>query len=104
MYVTEQESFWAGSFGNEYIDRNKDEALAISKMALFAKALSATRGVKSCIEFGTNMGINIKALQSLFPKWEYHGIEINANAVAKLVQIIPQSNIHHCSILDFANP
>jgi len=89
--------------GNEYIDRNKDDDLAISKTALFSKALSSTRGIKSCIEFGSNMGINIKALQSLFPKWEYHGIEINANAVVKLAEIIPQSNIHHCSILDFSN-
>jgi hypothetical protein len=23
-FKTEQEQFWAGTFGNEYIDRNKD--------------------------------------------------------------------------------
>lgn len=104
MYVTEQENSWAGSFGNDYIERNKDDTLTISKIALFAKALSAARGIKSCIEFGTNMGINLKALQSLFPNWKYYGIEINANAVTKRAEIIPKSNIHHCSILDFCHP
>lgn len=100
-YATEQEAFWAGSFGTEYMDRNKDDSLVVSNMAMYAKALNATRGIKSCIEFGTNIGMNLQALKSLFPKWEYSGIELNDIAVAKLAQIIPSSHIHHCSILNF---
>ena len=26
-FKTEQEAFWAGDFGNEYIERNQDDAL-----------------------------------------------------------------------------
>ncbi len=33
-YKTEQESFWAGDFGANYIDRNNSEQLLNSKVAL----------------------------------------------------------------------
>jgi pseudaminic acid biosynthesis-associated methylase len=102
-FKTEQETFWAGDFGTEYIERNQGESLLASNLDFFAKALHASRGVKTCIEFGANIGMNLKALKLLHPLQEQHGIEINADAARELALIIPPTHVHHCSILDF-NP
>ena len=100
-FKTEQEAFWAGEFGNEYIQRNQGDALVAANLGLFAKALSMTRGVQSCIEFGANIGLNLKALKLLFPAQEQYAVEINANAARELTRVIPPSNLYRTSILDF---
>lgn len=102
-FKTEQETFWAGEFGTEYIQRNQGDALLASNLDFFAKTLRAARGVKTCIEFGANIGMNLKALKLLHPTQEQFGIEINADAARELEQVIPPSHVHHSSILDF-NP
>jgi pseudaminic acid biosynthesis-associated methylase len=102
-FKTEQEAFWAGEFGTEYIQRNQGDALLASNLDFFAKALHSARGVKTCIEFGANIGMNLKALKLLHPTQEQHGIEINADAARELAQSIPSTHVHHSSILDF-NP
>lgn len=102
-FKTEQETFWAGEFGTEYIQRNQGDALLASNLDFFAKALRTTRGVNTCIEFGANIGMNLKALKLLYPTQEQHGIEINADAARELSQVIPPSHVYYSSILDF-NP
>jgi spore coat polysaccharide biosynthesis protein SpsF len=102
-FKTEQESFWAGAFGTEYIQRNQGDALLASNLDFFAKALRDTRGVKTCIEFGANIGMNLKALKLLYPGFDQHGIEINADAARELAQVIPLDHVYQSSILDF-NP
>ena len=102
-FKTVQEAFWAGDFGTKYIQRNQGDALLASNLDFFAKALHAARGVKTCIEFGANIGMNLKALKLLNPVQEQHGIEINADAARELALIIPPTHVHHGSILDF-NP
>ena len=101
QFKTEQEAFWAGEFGTEYISRNQGDALLASNLDFFAKALRGARGIQSCIEFGANIGINLKALKLLHPRLEQHGIDINANAAAQLAKLIPPANVLHTSILDF---
>ncbi len=100
-FKTEQEAFWAGEFGTEYIQRNQGDALLASNLDFFAKALRAARGVNTCIEFGANIGMNLKALKLLHPAWDQHGIEINADAALELSKVIPSHHVHHSSILDF---
>ena len=100
-FKTEQEAFWAGEFGTEYIKRNQGDALLASNLDFFAKALRATRGVNTCIEFGANIGMNLKALKLLHPTQGQHGIEINADAALQLAQVIPAEHVHQTSILDF---
>ena len=39
-YKTEQENFWAGKFGNEYILRNKSNVDLAAQIGTFAKILS----------------------------------------------------------------
>ena len=62
-FQTEQEEFWAGDFGTEYIKRNQGEALLASNLNFFSKSLSQVRDFNSCIEFGANIGMNLKALK-----------------------------------------
>lgn len=100
-FKTEQEAFWAGEFGSEYIGRNTGNALLASNLAFFAKALAAARRPTSCIEFGANIGMNLKALKLLYPDIDAHAIEINPDAAAELAKTIPAANIHRGSILDF---
>jgi len=100
-FKTEQEAFWAGDFGTEYIGRNQGDALLASNLDFFARALRGARGVNSCIEFGANIGMNLKALRLLRPGIAAHGIEINAEAARQLAQVIPPGNVHNTSILDF---
>jgi len=102
-FKTEQEAFWAGDFGTDYIKRNQGQALLASNLDFFAKALRSARNVNTCIEFGANIGMNLKALKLLHPEQEQHGIEINADAARELAQIIPSTHVHLKSILDF-NP
>lgn len=102
-YKTEQESFWAGEFGDDYIQRNKGSELLASNIAFFSKALAAARisADGGCIEFGANIGMNLKVLQMLYPKMELHAIEINPQAATELGKVIPASNIYQKSILEF---
>ena len=103
-FKTEQETFWAGSFGNEYIQRNQGDALLASNLNFFSTALRTACGVKSCIEFGANIGMNLKAMKLLYPSVELHGIEINTVASNELARVIPASNVINSSILDFVPP
>jgi pseudaminic acid biosynthesis-associated methylase len=100
-FQTEQEAFWAGDFGREYIDRNDSATLLASNLAFFSRALRIARGVESCIEFGPNIGMNLRALKLLFPAQEQFGVEINAEAARQLAQVIPAGHVHHGSILQF---
>lgn len=100
-YRTEQEAFWAGQFGTEYIERNQGDALLASNLNFFSKALASARGVESCIEFGANIGMNLRALKLLHPSQEQHAVEINADAVRRLREFLPADRVHHGSLLDF---
>lgn len=53
-------------------------------MHCFDKILSRTQGVTSAIEFGANIGNNLRALADLLPQADLHSIEINATAAAEI--------------------
>jgi spore coat polysaccharide biosynthesis protein SpsF len=101
-FKTDQEAFWAGEFGTEYIERNQGEALLAANLDFFSKALRQARGIGSCIEFGANIGMNLKALQLLHPGLDSHAIEINSAAAEQLGRLVPPSQVHNLSILDFS--
>lgn len=100
-FKTEQESFWAGEFGKEYIGRNAGSDLLASNLSFFSKALARANRPASCIEFGANIGMNLRALRMLFPSQEQYAIEINPAAADELAKILPEGNVFHSSILDF---
>lgn len=103
-YRTDQEAFWAGEFGDEYIERNRSEALLASNVEYFRKALAKAGELRDCIEFGANIGMNVKALAALFPNLNQHAVEINEQAASRLRELLPADNVHHASILDFEPP
>ncbi len=100
-YETPQEAFWAGNFGTEYITRNDSSQLLASNLNLFTNALTRAGKISSCIEFGANIGMNLKALQLLYPGIELKGVEINNDAARMLSDLIGENNVHHGSIFDF---
>jgi len=101
-YKTEQEEFWAGSFGDEYISRNKSPQLLASNLNFFSRALSQAGKPESLIEFGANIGMNLKAIQLLFPDIRLHAVEINKKAASELAEVIGPSNVYNKSIFDFS--
>jgi pseudaminic acid biosynthesis-associated methylase len=100
-FKTEQEAFWAGKFGTEYIQRNQGDTLLASNLNFFSEALRTARGLNSCIEFGANIGMNLKAIKLLHPSIDAHAIEINNDAAHELMKVIVPTNVHNTTILDF---
>lgn len=103
-FENEQEAFWAGSFGSEYISRNSSDRLLAANVSLFSKALARTAPIRNCIEFGANIGMNLRALQVLYPEQEQHAVEINPDAAGRLREVIPARNVSQTSILQFSSP
>ena len=100
-FKTDQEKFWAGEFGNEYIKRNTDAQALASTVAMFDNILSHCPEARSLIEFGANTGINLRAIRSLRPAMSLDAVEINENAVKELLRCDGVRHVHHRSILDF---
>ncbi len=100
-YKTEQEQFWATEFGNEYSTRNIGADWIASNTAFFSDILKRTHDVQTVIEFGANIGLNLKAIRTLLPEAELSAIEINKSAVQELKLWGEVKNIHEGSILDF---
>ncbi|OLN24026.1 pseudaminic acid biosynthesis-associated methylase [Domibacillus antri] len=96
-FKTEQEKFWAEDFGKEYIQRNQNHSVNIP---LFSTILSRTHSVNSVIEFGSNIGLNLKAIRELLPSANLSAIEINPDAVKYLEQL-GNIEIYNQSILDY---
>lgn len=98
---TQQEAFWAGQFGSDYAHRNQSQTLQASNLAFFARALRSVQKVESFIEFGANIGLNVRAIQCLFPRAATHAVEINAQALNQLAANLPETRCYHQSIYDF---
>lgn len=82
-FKTEQEAFWAGEFGNEYLKRNQGEKIVQSDVALFTRILKSAPKIKSIIELGCNIGMNLQALNRINSGFELNAYEINKTAAAK---------------------
>jgi pseudaminic acid biosynthesis-associated methylase len=103
-YQTDQEAFWAGEFGRDYIARNQGDALLAANLAFFTQALRAAGKVDSCMEFGANIGMNLRALKLLYPQQRQGAVEINAEAARQLRAGLPGTQVHEESILDVQVP
>ncbi len=100
-FSTEQEAFWAGSFGDQYIKRNNNPALLGARIARFSKIFQHTTGISKILELGANIGNNLWAIRSLLPQCRFSSIEINALAVKEL-ELIPNNKVFHGSVFDFS--
>ena len=99
-FRTEQETFWAGEFGSQYINRNPTDFELAARLAMFARIIDRTRGVRSLIELGANIGNNLRVLDQLLSGVELAAVEINQDAVDVLRQW-GRTEVYHHSILDF---
>lgn len=97
----EQEAFWAGEFGSSYIQRNRSDGLLAANLALFSRALQRAGAPRSCLELGANIGLNLRALQALFPGQEQQAVEINAQAHAELCKVLGPDKAWLGPIADF---
>lgn len=92
--------FWAGQFGDEYIDRNVSDELFASNLHFFSNILKSCASVASIIELGANVGMNIKALKMLSPGSILHAVEINSGAYDELSKL--DCIAHNSAIEDFS--
>lgn len=97
---TEQEKFWLGKFGDEYQDRNNSIELLAQKTAFYASIIKGMDKFESCIEFGSNIGLNLLAVRNLVPDCKLSAIEINPRAVEELKKV-NDLQVYNQSILDF---
>ena len=87
-YKTGQEKFLNGQFGDEYIGRNNSDEFLASNISFFSKIFRRIQKPNSLIEFGANIGMNLKAIKSLYPSIDLYGIEINEKASDELSTFI----------------
>ena len=99
-FKTDQEKFWAGEFGDKYIARNDDPRMIAANLAVFSQILARTADVHSVIEFGANIGLNLRAVRQLLPSVDVSAVEINSKAAERLAEI-EGIKIYNQSILDF---
>jgi pseudaminic acid biosynthesis-associated methylase len=100
IYSTPQEEFWAGDFGSEYITRNQDDRLLAANVSFFSRVLQRTGQIRSCVELGANIGMNLRALRTLVPAVQARAVEINGDAVQQLRGLIGDENVTAGSLLD----
>jgi len=77
--MNEQQNFWAKTYADDYIEKNKsfDTALGIEA---WKKMLAKTSGIKSILECGSNIGRNIGFLNQALPEAKKSIIEISKPA------------------------
>lgn len=100
-FQTNQEQFWAGEFGDAYSRRNVGAQWIAANLALFSKVVARTQRVRSVIEFGANIGLNLRALRQLLPDAALAGVEINPVAASEL-RAWNDCEVFERSIIDFA--
>lgn len=99
-YKTNQEEFWAGTFGENYINRNNSEQLLASNIFLFSEIFQNTNMVDTIIEFGSNIGLNLQAIKTIMPDVKCSAVEINCKAAEILKNNIPDCNVINKSIFE----
>jgi len=100
-YSTDQEEFWAGEFGNKYISRNSEKIYLSKNISLFTEIITRTSNITSIIEFGSNIGLNLKAIKTLLPNADLTALEINKEAVKALKKNFDKITIFNKSILEY---
>lgn len=100
-FKTEQEEFWASNeWGREYIQRNGTEIIK-NNIHFFSNIFKNCNNISSIIEFGSNIGMNLHAINSLLKNIDISAIEINPQAVEELNSQKFINKVYHESILDF---
>jgi pseudaminic acid biosynthesis-associated methylase len=106
-YKTNQENFWATEFGDEYSERNTGDQFLKNQIHYFTEIFDSikndkTKSIKSVIEFGANIGVNLNAIKTLLPSAELAAIEINEKASREISEWSNNEvKVYNQSILEF---
>jgi len=88
--LSNQEELWKGSHGDEYTDHHANANLLESNISFFQKVLDhivPDSQPLSVIEFGSNVGLCLIALNKLLPDALLTGLEINTKAFIELSKL-----------------
>ncbi len=101
--MNEQELFWKGTFGDEYIGRNTLNELPryINRWSRILSSLPTSPS--SVLELGCNIGVNLHALHTILPQVSLSAVEINSSAVEQ-VRSWGKATVYEGSLLNFAPP
>lgn len=100
---SEQETFWEGSFGDEYTSRNRDAYGGYAqRRPFFEDLLRLTEGIRSVCEFGANAGQNLRLIQQINPELGLMGVEVNARACDEMRRL-RGIEVVRSSIQDFSS-
>ena len=99
--TTEQEAFWEGGFGDDYVDRNQGAQQRVSSLAFWARVFRRQGAVEKVLELGSNIGLNMMAIRQLLPNAKLSAVEINKKAASELETNVPGIDLHAKSILEF---
>lgn len=106
--LTEQELFWQGDFGNQYMHRNTVTSLLPNALSLWSKVLGSMREKPATVlEMGCNIGGNLLALAQLLPDARLSGVEINAQAAKEATENLAstsRTDIHCQSLFEIDLP
>ncbi len=106
---SQQRQFWAGEFGNSYIERNKSleevnriykESTGITVEQIYENFFSMIDKNSRILELGCNIGLNLHILQKLGFE-ELYGVEINKKAYEIARKNNPKINFINSSIEDY---
>lgn len=100
---TSQGKLWKESnWGKQYISRNNSNQLRSSNISLFAKIFaSLNQPIKSVLEIGPNIGLNLDAINILDDQIIIDCIEINEDACIILKNKDYIRNVYNDSIISF---
>lgn len=80
--MNEQQQFWAGEFGDEYVRRNQVDWRT---RVPFWRDVIARTGARSVHEFGCNAGWNLSAIRRSYPDVYVSGNDINEQAITQAI-------------------
>ena len=84
--MTRLEQLWAGGFGDEYTERNRD---AESGRRSFWESQLGALGVGSALEVGCNLGGNVRWIAELLGPENVAGVDVNKKALDLLLERVP---------------
>lgn len=83
------ELLWAGRFGDQYVERNKNVS---SERRRFWKTLLARIRIQNVLEVGCNIGGNLRWIADVLEPHRVFGIDINQKALREVRRRLPGIN------------
>ena len=82
--LTEQEQFWKGDFGSQYVARNRVDWKA--RVPFWTDIIDRTKP-RSILEVGCGSGWNLRAMRHVDPSIAVRGVEINQHALQEAADV-----------------